>query len=325
MVSSVSPAAVPAGAADTTVTLAGSGFTSTTTVSLNGVAEATSYVSASQVTAVVPAAQLATAASLALTASNGSAASTPISFAVNNPVPAVSALSVARLTVGSVPGTITVTGTGFVVSSIVAVNGAARTTTFENGTQLYALSATRVFRYDVTAGTPVSSATAPSSLITNEGFSIAPGTENVLVLGAGSFGTTTIQVYDYDTSTNTVTARTGSASMKSHYGYCPVFLNADYLINPFNTIGDVDLYQVTSGIGSAAATYTPTSGSEQSGCMKLAGSVGYSTTGNVYAFTPTSITKTATINLAPTTVQGLDRNTGRALPLPAPGLLQNGL
>jgi len=493
MITGVSPAALPAGAADTTVTLTGSGFTSTTTVSLNGVAEATTYVSASQVTAVVPAAQLTTAASLNLTASNGSAASMPIGFAVNNPVPAVSALSVSRLTVGSVPATVTVTGTGFVASSTVAVNGAARTTSFVNGTQLsftptvadlaqpgtlaitvnnvapgggtsaavnitvatgtpviasatpnsiltgstdttvtitgsnffptsvamigatalsttyvsstqltavvpaanlaslgwlalsvqtagsasatiaipvattlalninhivydpynrklwaaigtttgtptsnslvsidpatgtigttvplsdapyalalsdsgntlYAFSTTLIFRYDMTTGT-ISSASVPTpSMGLNS--SIAPGTENVLVLGAGSFGTTTIQVYDYDTSTNTVTARTGSASMQSHYGFCPVFLNADYLINPYNTISDINLYPVSStGLGSASAAYL--SGSEESGCMKLAGSVGYSTTGNVYAFTPTSITKSATINLAPTTVIAL--------------------
>ena len=36
--------------------------------------------------------------------------------------------------------------------------------------------------------------------------------------------------------------------------------------------------------------------------MKIAGNVGYSTKGNVYAFAPTSITESATINLSPTSV-----------------------
>jgi IPT/TIG domain. len=497
-VASVSPTTVLAGAADTTVTLAGSGFTSITSVSLNNVTEATTFVSASQVTAVVPAAQLATAASLSLTASNGIAVSTPISFTINNPAPVVSSLSVAGLTVGSVPATITVTGTGFVASSTVQVNGSARTTTFVNGTQLsfaptvadlagpgtlavtvsnaapgggtaaavnltvtagtpmitsvspnsiltgsadttvtitgtnflstsvaylgsstalattyvssteikavvptasltslgwlaltvqtpsatsassitaipvvktlainanhivydpynrklwatigtstgtvpsnslvsidpatgtmgtpvplsdtpyalalsdsgetlYALSATGVFRYDMTTGTVASTnvpITGPG--METQNFSIAPGTENELVLGTSPFaGTTEIQVYDYDTSSNTVAVRPGNTSMPSHYGYCPVFLNADYLINPYNSISNVDLYPVLStGLASASATYL--SAGEESGCMKIAGDVGYSTTGNVYAFTPTTITKTATINLAPTSVQ----------------------
>lgn len=497
-VTSVTPATVLAGAADTTITVGGSGFTSITAVSLNNVTEATTYVSASQVTAVVPAAQLATAASLSLSATNGVAASTSITFAVNNPAPVVSALSVTGLTVASAPAAITVTGTGFVSSSTVQVNGSARTTTFVSATQLsfsptvadlaqpgtlavtvsnaapgggtsaavniaviagsptitsvspnsiltgsadttvtvtgsnflstsvamigptalattyvsstqikavvpeasltslgwlaltvqtptagsassilaiqvvktvsiaanhivydpytrmlwatigattgtptsnslvsidpatgaigttvalsdtpyalalsdagdtlYALSATAVFRYDITTNT-VTSAVAPSSLITSQGFSIAPGTENELLLGASSTGTTTIQVYDYNTSTNTVTARAGSTSMSYHYGYCPVFLNSGYLINPYNSISDVNLYPVSStGLGSVSATYTSSVSGEESGCMKTSGTLGYSTTGNIYAFTPTSITKAATLNLGQNSVQAL--------------------
>lgn len=93
--------------------------------------------------------------------------------------------------------------------------------------------------------------------------------------------------------------------MPSHYGYCPVFLNANYLINPYNTISDVNLYPVSStGLGSASATYL--SAGEQSGCMKIAGNVGYSTTGNVYTFTPTTIARSTTINLSPTTVVALN-------------------
>lgn len=508
-VASVSPTTVLAGAADTTVTLAGSGFTSITSVSLNNVTEATTFVSASQVTAVVPAAQLATAASLSLRASNGIAVSTPISFTINNPAPVVSSLSVAGLTVGSVPATITVSGTGFVASSTVQVNGSARTTTFVNGTQLsfaptvadlaapgtlavtvsnaapgggtaaavnltvtagtpmiasvspnsiltgsadttvtitgtnfvstsvaylgsttalattyvssteikavvptasltslgwlaltvqtpsansvssitaipvvktlainanhivydpynrklwatigtstgtlpsnslvsidpatgamgtpvtlsdtpyalalsdsgetlYALTATLVIRYDMTTNM-VSSANVPgvngsSVTLQTQNLSIVPGTENKLLLGISNTSETDLQVYNYDTSTNTLTVHPGtSIGMPYHYGYCPVFMNADYLIDPLNSLSYVDVYPVySSGFGLATASYRATLPTEGSGCMKVAGNVGYSTTGNVYAFTPasapTTITKT-TINLSPTTVVALN-------------------
>jgi hypothetical protein len=109
-------------------------------------------------------------------------------------------------------------------------------------------------------------------------------------------------VYDYDPSANTVTARPTGARMSYHYGFCPVFLNSDYLINPYNSVAEIDLYPVTStGLAPSSATYTNSS-LPQSGCMKIAGNVGYSTNENVYAFAPTSITKSATINLSPTSV-----------------------
>jgi trimeric autotransporter adhesin len=498
-VNGVSPATVSAGATDTTLTLSGSGFTSSTTVALNGVAEPTSYVSATQVKATIPAAQLATAATLALTATNGggSSPSPAATFTVNNPAPVVTSLSAQSITAGSTSPTITVTGTGFVSSSNVLVNGSSHTTSFTSSTQLsfkptiedialpgtlaitvsnaapgggtsaavnitvtaespaitstspnsilagsadttititgtnffstsvamigttalpttyvsstkltavipaasiaslgwlpltvrtpsasspsatvaipvamtlplnanhivydpynrklwvtigtttstlagnslvsidpatgaigtpvalsgtpyaialsdsgktlYALTSTSVVRYDMTTST-VSSASVPgvggSVSIATQSLSIAPGTENELVLGTTSFSSTDIQVYDYDPSANTVTARLTDASMPYHYGFCPVFLNSDYLINPYNSVAEIDLYPVTStGLAPSSATYTTSS--NQSGCMKIAGNVGYSTTGNVYAFVPTSITKTATINLSPTSV-----------------------
>lgn len=504
--SSVTPATVPAGSPDTTLTLAGAGFTSATTVAVNGTAEATTYVSATQVKATIPAAQLATAATLSITASNGGTAgsSAAAAFAVNNPAPVVTSLSTQTLAAGSMPVAITIAGTGFVSSSSVLVNGSSRPTTFVNSTQLsftptaqdialpgtlaitvsnaapgggastavnltvaaglptitstspnsilagsadttititgtnfistsvamvgatalattyvsgtqltavvpsasmaslswlpltvhtplasspsatiaipvvvnmplnvnhivfdpynrklwatigattstlagnslvsidpetgtigtpvpltdtpyaialsdsgqtlYALTSNLVFRYDMTTNT-LTSASVPGvsggTVMETQSFSIAPGTENELVLGTSFVGSTEIQVFDYDTVGNTVTARSGNVTgFPSHYGYCPVFLNSGYLINPYNTTSEIDLYPVTStGLLSASATYTSVSPGEESGCMKVAGSVSYSTTGNVYAFTPTSITKNATINLAPTTVLALN-------------------
>ena len=60
------------------------------------------------------------------------------SVAVNNPLPVITSLSPVSATVGSPGFTLTVNGTNFVSGSTVQWNGAARTPTFVNSTQLTA-------------------------------------------------------------------------------------------------------------------------------------------------------------------------------------------
>jgi hypothetical protein len=68
--SQISPTAVAAGSPDTTLTLTGSNFLSTSTVNFNGTPVATTFQSATQLSAVIPAADLATAGSGAITVVN---------------------------------------------------------------------------------------------------------------------------------------------------------------------------------------------------------------------------------------------------------------
>jgi hypothetical protein len=70
--SMISPTAVAAGSPDTTITLTGASFLSTSTVDFNGTPIATTFVSAMQLSAVIPAADLATAGSAAITVVNPS-------------------------------------------------------------------------------------------------------------------------------------------------------------------------------------------------------------------------------------------------------------
>lgn len=137
-VATIAPAVVTAGAATTTVTVNGSGFTSATVVQVNSVAEATTYVSATQVTAVVPAAQLASGVLLPVTAVNGAMASGAVNLEVDNPSPVITQFSPAFVAVGSGPVTVMVTGTGFVPSTTIQVAGSARPTTFVSSTQVSA-------------------------------------------------------------------------------------------------------------------------------------------------------------------------------------------
>ena len=124
------------------MTVTGTGFVSTTTVQVGGVAEQTTYVSGTQVTAALDASQLVDGGSLAVIAINGdetSGAGTPVNLTVNNPAPVISALSPSVESVGAASAVISVVGTGFVTSTTIDVNGSARTTTFVSGTQVNVL------------------------------------------------------------------------------------------------------------------------------------------------------------------------------------------
>ena len=90
---SISPTTIAAGSADVTLTVNGTGFLSSTVIRVGGKPEATTFVSAAQVTAKVPAAQLVSGGDLAVIAVNGSQTSgsgAVINFEVSNPTPAIS-------------------------------------------------------------------------------------------------------------------------------------------------------------------------------------------------------------------------------------------
>lgn len=141
-ISSISPTSVLAGSTPLTLTVSGSGFLSSSVVQVAGIAVVTTYVSSSQVTAVVPATQLASAGQLAVVVVNGSlnsASGTPINLTVNNPSPTISSVSPSTELLGAPSPVVTVTGTGFVPTTAINVNGTIRPTTFISATQLSAI------------------------------------------------------------------------------------------------------------------------------------------------------------------------------------------
>ncbi len=137
----ISPSSAAAGSGAFTLTVNGEGFVSGATVNFNGSARATTFVSATQLTAAILALDIATAGNVNVTVTNpapGGATSNAVTFTVNNPVPAITSLSPPSAVVGGAAFTLTVNGTSFVSGSTVNFNGSARTTTFVSGTQLTA-------------------------------------------------------------------------------------------------------------------------------------------------------------------------------------------
>jgi len=138
-VSSISPTTVPAGSGSLSLTVNGTGFVKTTTIQVGSVADATTYVSSTQVTATVTTAQLASGSQLSVVAFNGTASSgsgSAVNLQVTNPVPTISQFAPTVLTVGAATPILSVTGTGYVPTTTINVNGSARPTTFVSSTQV---------------------------------------------------------------------------------------------------------------------------------------------------------------------------------------------
>jgi trimeric autotransporter adhesin len=137
-VTSISPTSTTAGSGPLTLTVNGTNFLSSTTVEVGGADDATTYVSATQVTATVEPAQIASGGIFSVIALNGpstSGSGTPVNLAVNNPAPAITATTPSAEFVGTATPTVAVIGTGFVPTTVIDVNGAARTTTYVSATQ----------------------------------------------------------------------------------------------------------------------------------------------------------------------------------------------
>ena len=138
-VASVSPATLPAGSAAVALTVNGANFTNTSTVQVGTVAEATTYVSATQLTAAVPATQLTTGALLPVVVLNGSSTSASgatVNLEVDNPAPTITSFTPLSFAVASPSATVSVVGTGFVPTTTVNVNGVGRSTTYVSATQV---------------------------------------------------------------------------------------------------------------------------------------------------------------------------------------------
>ncbi len=138
-ITSLSPATAVTGGSSYTLTVNGTGFDSSAQVSWNGSPMVTTFVSATKVTAVVPAADIAVAGSFPVTVwnSDGSAnASAPTSVSVAAAPLTLTLLAPPLVSAGGPTYLETVLGTGFTASSTAQLNGSARATTFMSSTEL---------------------------------------------------------------------------------------------------------------------------------------------------------------------------------------------
>jgi hypothetical protein len=135
----VAPQSLYAGSGDTTFTLTGANFNSSSVAMAGSAALTTTFVSSTQLTAVVPAATLATVGTLSLTVSNpapGGGTSQAVSVTLNQPAATLTSLSPSSATVGSSPVPVTITGSYFTPTAVVYLNYLAQQTTYVSSTSI---------------------------------------------------------------------------------------------------------------------------------------------------------------------------------------------
>ena len=150
-ITSISPDAAAAGSPAFTLIINGSGFVTTSVVRFAGNDLPTSFVTSSQLSAVVPASSLAGAATVPVTVFNpapGGGTSNAATFSITNPTPVIANITPNQALAAGPSFTLTVNGSGFVSGLVVRVNGQDRQTNFVNGTQLTAT----ILASDITAG-----------------------------------------------------------------------------------------------------------------------------------------------------------------------------
>src|SRR5208282_5846338 len=157
---SISPTTAVAGGAAFTLTLNGSNFVSGDSVLWNGSSLTTTFVSATQLSAAVPASLITSPGSASVTVqAPGGATSNSASFTITAAAPSLTSISPTTAVAGGAAFTLTLNGSNFVSGDSVLWNGSSLTTTFVSATQL--------------------SAAVPASLITS------PGSASVTVQAPG--------------------------------------------------------------------------------------------------------------------------------------------
>ena len=141
-VSALSPTVAPTGAALTLI-VTGSGFSPGSVVRWNGSDRPTTFVSATQLTAAIPASDLAAAGTAQITVfspapGGGLSNAMALTIVAPNPLPVIASISPVERPAGSGGFLLTVSGLSFVTGATVQWAGSARPTTYVSGTQLTA-------------------------------------------------------------------------------------------------------------------------------------------------------------------------------------------
>ncbi|MDX1932313.1 MAG: right-handed parallel beta-helix repeat-containing protein [Capsulimonadales bacterium] len=136
---SISPDTRIAGSPAFTLVVRGKDFQSVSKIQWDGQQRTTVYINSTELRTDISADDIATPRTLAVsvyTPAPGGGVSAPLTFTVANPVPILTTITPNTVLAGSGAVTVTVTGSNFVASSVVRLNGTDRPTTFVSATEL---------------------------------------------------------------------------------------------------------------------------------------------------------------------------------------------
>jgi hypothetical protein len=299
--SSIAPNAIKSGSTDTNITVTGTNFVPGSTVILGTTPLTTTYTSSTQLSATVPVTQLASMGWSSVSVSSpapggGTSNSTPLTvytvlaLGVNHIVyDPYSRKLMASVSTGSsstngtslvaiTPETATI-GTPLPLTDVptkLALSDSGQTLYVANGT------VSNIVRYNMLTGAtdtiaiPVSSSYSYYVPYAFE-LSVQPGTENTLALSLGNYYYTN-GIYDYSTTTKTMTERSGYSSYGSFS--CMRFLDASTL---FATNDSSSLTYFGVGANGFTSTTGTTTSLTRFNCFKIMGGKAFASGGGVAA------------------------------------------
>src|SRR5258706_297607 len=138
-ISSISPTSEQMGGGSFTLTVNGTNFVNGASVLFGATARPTTFVSPTQLTAAISAADTSAAGIFFVSAINpapGGGSSTSIAFNVFLPPPTISSLSPSSVVAGGPAFTLAVNGSNFVIGAVVNVNGLPRNAAFVSSSQI---------------------------------------------------------------------------------------------------------------------------------------------------------------------------------------------
>jgi len=301
-ISSLSPSSAVAGGAAFTLTINGANFTKSTKAKWGTTALTPTYVSATQLTAPIPASLIAKAGTYNITVTTGGVTSAASAFTVN-PASMITNLSPNSAVAGGAAFTLTINGTNFTKSTTAKWSTTALTPTYVSATQLTAsipaslIAKAGIFKVTVTTGGVTSVA---STFTVNSASMITSLSPRTAVAGGASF-TLTINGAHFTSAT---TAQWGTTALK------PTYVSATQLTAPIpaSFIAKAGAFKVTvttGGVTSAASTFTVTSASMISSLSPktaVAGGASFTLTINGAHFTSATTAQWGTTALTPTYV-----------------------
>jgi hypothetical protein len=286
----VSPSSATVGSQGFTITANGSGFVTGAVILWNGTALTTTLVSAAQLTAPVPASDLATAGTAQVSVQiPGSAQSatqnvnntttTEISNAVLFTIgaapgtpPAVTSLSASTTSAASTPFcspqgfTLTVNGTNFTSDAVVNWNGAPQASTFVSATQITAAIPASLAAFPGTAKVTVTNSNGTSGslpfTLSTPATALAAPTINTLSQSSAAAGSAaiTLTVNGTNLLPCTTVQWTGTTSVKSTLTTTFVSstqLTATIPVGDFLAVGAAQVAAVTPGPGGGPSNSLP--------------------------------------------------------------------
>ncbi|WP_263360144.1 beta strand repeat-containing protein [Acidicapsa ligni] len=200
IVSGIMPTSASAGGGVLALTVNGTNFISGSTVQWNGVTQPTIFVSATQLTATIPASLIANAGTANVTVAQSSGISGAAAFTINSVTPAITAVSPSSGTVGT---SVSITGTNFTGATAVSF-GSTPATSFKvnSATSITAVAPAGTGTVDVTAVTPTGTSstsaadqftyTVPTLISISPATGPSTGGSSVAITGTNFTGATAV-------------------------------------------------------------------------------------------------------------------------------------